>query len=256
MEFMVFNSDASELNAESKPLNLGEPSVTQTQNTNQNLAKKYIPPWETQAQDIQATKKRIAERVALKEANHKKFVRRKWRNRFILASLIYTLYWFYTPHGIFVLGDPLSVSRYRGVLKDLKTEMPAEYEMVKNHIDKINISYFIPGGNYAGNAQEGKLGSKNIILLENTFIQGPGYAHSVLVHEACHGLQFEKKLPFSLFCEKQAREHACNQMGLKVLYHFNAKPEMIEHYENITVGSTIYGNSCMREGPLKEMPAL
>jgi len=166
------------------------------------------------------------------------------------------VYWFYTPHGIFVLADPLSVSRYRGVLKDLKKEMPNEYEMVRDHIDKIKIAYFIPGGNYAGYAQEGKVGTKEITLLENTFVQGPGYAHSVLVHEACHGLQFEKKLPFSPFCEKQSREHACNQMGLKVLYQFNAKQEMIDHYENIAIGKTEYGNSCMRQGSLKEMPAL
>lgn len=253
---MVFNSDNPPPKTENNPLNLGDSTIPQQQNPSSTLGTKYVPPWETQAHNIQANKERIAQKLAAKEAHHKAFVRRKWRDRFMVASFIYIVYWFYTPHGIFVLGDPLSVGRYRGVLKDLKTTMPEEYEMVKNHIDKIKISYFIPGGNYAGYAQEGELGSKNITLLENTFIQGPGYAHSVLVHEACHGLQFEKKLPFTPFCEKQSREHACNQMSLKVLYHFDAKKEMISHYENIAVGSTVYGNSCMRKGEIKAMPAL
>ncbi len=218
--------------------------------------KEYVPPWETQAQKVRDTKEAKALRAQKREKNHQKFVRAKWRNRGILVGIIYLIYWFYTPHGIFVLGDPLSVGRYRNVLNDLRTQMPMEYEMVKNHIDKINISYFIPGGNYAGYAKEGKRGTKQITLLENTFIQGPGYAHSTLVHEACHGLQFEKKLSFIGFCNKQSREHACNQMGLKVLYKFEGNPEMIKHYESIAIGNTEYGNSCMRRGDLEFMPEL
>ena len=154
----------------------------------------------------------------------------------IWILIITGIYWFYHPHGVFVLADPLTAYRYRGVLNDLKREMPTEYEMVKNHIDKITIVYMIKNGT-AGNAHEGKHGEKIIKLLENTLIQGPGYAHSLLVHEACHGLQFEKKLPFSPFCEKQSREHACNEMGIKVLKKFNAKKSMIEYYEKISHGN-------------------
>jgi hypothetical protein len=234
--------------AKDKKITPPTPASTQQQD--------YIPPWEAQADEVKAAKERV-QRIAEKRAKgHRAAVRRKWRNRFMLFGLIYFIYWFYNPHGIFVLADPLSVSRYRGVLKDLRQEMPEEYELVKNYIDKISISYFIPGGNYAGYAKEGERGDAEIILLENTFVQGPGYAHSTLVHEACHGLQFERKLPFSPFCQNQAREHACNQMGLKVLRHFEAKPEMIRHYERIAEGSTVYGNSCWREGTLKTMPEL
>ena len=238
------------------PLNTGESPVSPQKTPTTPLVANYVPPWEARAHDIKATKEYAARKAEKRAANHKKYVRRKWRNRFMLIGLIYFIYWFYTPHGIFVLGDPLSVGRYRGVLKDLKKEMPEEYEMVKNHIDKISISYFIPGGNYAGYAQEGEVGTKKITLLENTFIQGPGYAHSTLVHEACHGLQFENNLPFSPFCQNQAREHACNQMGLKVLYQFGGDPEMIAYYEGIAEGSTVYGNSCMRNGQFKAMPEL
>jgi len=216
----------------------------------------YVPPWETQALKVKNTKEAMALREERKKRNHQKFVRAKWRNRGILVSLVFLIIWFYNPHGIFVLGDPLSVGRYRGVLKDLKKQMPEEYEMVKNHIDKIRISYFIPGGNYAGYAQESGDGSKNITLLENTFVQGPGYAHSVLVHEACHGLQFEKNLPFTGKCNKQSREHACTQMALKVLRQFDGNLEMIAHYETLSVGDTEYGNSCARRGDIEFMPAL
>jgi hypothetical protein len=45
-------------------------------------------------------------------------------------------------------------------------------------------------------------------------------------------------------------------MGLKVLYHFEGEPEMINHYENIAQGKTEYGNSCMRQGTLEKMPNL
>ncbi len=181
---------------------------------------------------------------------------RKLKKFLIWGLLLGGLYWFYHPHGIFVLGDPLSVFRYRGVLSDLKNKMPEEYALVRDHIDTIKISYIITGGNYAGFAQEGERGTKKITLLENTFIQGPGYAHSVLVHEACHGLQFEKNLPFDPFCENQAREHACNQWGIRVLKTFDGKPEMIKHYETIAEGDTVYGNSCLRNGSVKEMPDL
>ncbi len=180
---------------------------------------------------------------------------KKWKKWSVIAILCFGIYTFYHPHGIFVLGDPLSVYRYRQVLTDLKREMPPEYKMVKDHIDQISISY-IMSGNTAGTAQKGSKGSKKIRLLENTFIQGPGYAHSVLVHEACHGLQFEKNLPFEPFCQNQAREHACNIWGIKVLKIFNAKPEMIQHYETLAQGDSVYGNSCKRKGELKAMPEL
>lgn len=225
-------------------------------NRKQVLKEAYVPPWQAQADEAKAAKEKSARIALRRERNQKAMRRRKWRNRAILVGLIYFVYWFYNPHGIFVLADPLSVSRYRGVLKDLRKEMPDEYELVKNHIDTISIAYFIPGGNYAGYAKEGERGDAKITLLENTFVQGPGYAHSTLVHEACHGLQFEKELPFAPFCQNQAREHACNQWGLKVLRHFNGKPEMIAHYESIAEGSTVYGNSCFREGKLEAMPEL
>lgn len=179
----------------------------------------------------------------------------KHLGKIILVIIVSFIYWFFNPHGVFVLGDPLSVYRYRVVLNDLKNEMPAEYDLVKSNIDVISIAYFMTG-NKAGTAQEGHNGEKRIRLLENTLIQGPGYAHSTLVHEACHGLQFEKKLPFSPFCERQSREHACNQWGIRVLKKFNAKPEMIEHYERISRGKTVYGNSCERNGTLESMPEL
>jgi hypothetical protein len=240
---MATNNHKPELEKKSLPV-LGEKNT------------EYVPPWETQAQKVKDTKEAQLIRAEKKAKNHQKFVRAKWRNRGIFASIIFLIIWFYNPHGIFVLGDPLSVGRYRAVLKDLKKQMPQEHQMVKDHIDQIRISYFIPGGDYAGLAQEKNDGSKSITLLENTFIQGPGYAHSVLVHEACHGLQFEKELPFASFCDRQSREHACNQMGLKVLYEFEAKPEMIEHYESIAIGKTVYGNSCMRNGTLQAMPEI
>lgn len=128
--------------------------------------------------------------------------------------------------------------------------------MVRDYIDNITIAYFIPGEKYAGYAKEGEKGDSQITLLENTFVQGPGYAYSALVHEACHGLQFDRGLPFEPFCQNQAREHACNQMGIKVLKHFDGKPSMIQHYETIAVGDSIYGNSCYRDGLFAEMPAL
>jgi hypothetical protein len=95
---------------------------TETIVPNETLAESYIPPWEARANDIKSIKEQQAIKAARKEANHKAFVRRKWRNRFIWVAFFYFIYWFYTPHGIFVLADPLSVSRYRGVLKDLKKD--------------------------------------------------------------------------------------------------------------------------------------
>lgn len=216
----------------------------------------YSPPWaKAKAENKQASA--AAEIRAARRRTSKTRQRiRRYIRRTVCVSFMIFVYWFYNPHGIFVLGDPLSVARYRGVLSDLKRQMPAEYELVRDHIDKIKIAYIITGGNYAGYAQEGKRGDKKITLLENTFIQGPGYAHSVLVHEACHGLQFEKGLPFLPFCENQAREHACNQWGLKVLYKFKGDPETIQHYENIAIGDSVYGNSCLREGKVSRMPEL
>ncbi len=223
---------------------------------NDQTPKDYKPVWERQAESNTEAQGRIAELRARREAKRKFRGFKKLRPWLIWTAVIWAVWTFYHPHGIFVFADPLSVNRYRGVLKDLKAQMPAEYELVRDHIDKIKISYIITGGNYAGYAQEGERGTKKITLLENTFIQGPGYAHSVLVHEACHGLQFEKDLPFSPFCENQSREHACNQWGLKVLRQFEAKPDMIAHYEKIALGDSVYGNSCLREGKLKEMPKL
>ncbi len=233
-----------------KPEDKVEPSVITPQKTD------YIPPWQARANDVKDAKIRAARIAERREKGHRKYVRQQWYKRGFVASLIGLTIWFYNPHGIFVFGDPLSVGRYRSVLKDLRKNMPEEYALVKNHIDTIKINYIITGGNYAGYAQEGERGDKKITLLENTFIQGPGYAHSVLVHEACHGLQFEKDLPFSPFCENQSREHACNQWGLKVLRHFDGKPEMIAHYEGIARGNSVYGNSCLREGKLEVMPDL
>lgn len=180
---------------------------------------------------------------------------KKFKTPIIWFFILITIYGYFHPHGVFVLADPISVYRYRGVLSDLKREMPEEYELVKNHIDIIIIDYIMMGKR-AGSAREGAHGKKQIHLLENTLIQGPGYAHSILVHEACHGLQFEKNLPFSPFCENQAREHACNKWGIKVLKKFNGKPEMIAHYERISRGDSVYGNSCERNGKLKKMPEL
>ena len=216
----------------------------------------YQAPWLQAADDHQAAKQAAERRALRKEEKSRRARFKKIRRWGIIIGIIFFWHWLYTPHGIFVLADPLSVMRYRGVLSDLKTRMPAEYELVRDHIDQIKIAYIITGGNYAGYAQEGTRGSKKITLLENTFIQGPGYAHSVLVHEACHGLQFEKKLPFKPFCEQQSREHACNQWGLKVLREFKADSDMIQHYENIAIGDTVYGNSCLRQGHLKSMPDL
>lgn len=223
---------------------------------NDKIPEDYQPAWERQAQKNREAKERVAELRAERERKRQYRGLRRLRPWVIWGVIIALVWWFYHPHGIFVFADPLSVSRYRGVLKDLKREMPEEYKLVRDHIDEIKINYIITGGNYAGYAQEGERGNKKVTLLENTFVQGPGYAHSVIVHEACHGLQFEQDLPFGQFCENQAREHACNQWGLKVLRHFNAKPEMIQHYENIAIGDTIYGNSCLRDGKVESMPSL
>jgi hypothetical protein len=99
----------------------------------------------------------------------------KIKKPFIWILIISSIYGYSHPHGVFVLADPLSVYRYRGVLNDLKREMPQEYELVKNHIDTITIDYIMMG-NHAGTAREGKYDKKQV----------PGYAHSVIVHEACH----------------------------------------------------------------------
>lgn len=221
-----------------------------------SVSPQYLAPWEKQAKNVNVAQQKAAQRADAREKRNRYRSVRKLRPWLIWGGLIYGVWAFYHPHGIFVFGDPLSVGRYRGVLKDLKTEMPEEYKVVRDHIDTIKISYIITGGNYAGYAQEGDRGTKKITLLENTFIKGPGYAHSTLVHEACHGLQFEKDLPFVPFCENQSREHACNQWGLRILRHFEAKPEMIAHYESIAEGKTVYGNSCLRDGSLKVMPEL
>ena len=200
----------------------------------------------------------VRERAERKEKLRKKRPKAffyKHIGKIILIITVSFIYWFFNPHGVFVLGDPVSVYRYRIVLGDLAREMPMEYELVKSNIDVISISYLMTG-NKAGTAQEGYDGEKRIRLLENTLIQGPGYAHSILVHEACHGLQFEQQLPFSPFCERQSREHACNQWGIRVLKKFNAKPEMIAHYESISRGNSVYGNSCERDETLDEMPLL
>ena len=197
--------------------------------------------------------------IIKKENMKEKTIYQKLWNKFktplIWILIISGIYWFYHPHGVFVLADPLTTYRYREVLSDLKQKMPREYKLVKNHIDQITITYVMFGGR-AGEAREGKHGTKKIKLLENTLIQGPGYAHSILVHEACHGLQFEKNLPFSPFCENQAREHACNEWGIKVLKKFNGKPEMIKYYEGISQGDSVYGNSCERNGTFEKMPEL
>ncbi len=165
----------------------------------------------------------------------------KWLIRSLLVLLLYL---FYTPSGIFVLGDPYSVYRYRVVLDELKEKMPENYYLVRDHIDRISIKYIITGGNYAGHAHQDKRGKNIISMLENTFVQGQGYAAATLVHEACHGEQFDEKLPFEPFCENQAREHQCNEMGLEVLRKFEAPKRLIDHYEGISVGEGLYGDSC------------
>ncbi len=183
---------------------------------------------------------------------------KKSRKFVIWGAIILFIYWFYNPHGVFVLGDPLSVYHYRGVLSDLQREMPAEYDLVVKNIDQIKINYIMVGrrSGAAGMAEQTKKGTRKVVMLENTFVQGPGYAHATIVHEACHGLQYAKKLPFKPFCEHQAREHACNMWGIKVLKKFNGKPEMIKYYEDIAVGDGVYGNSCERKGVFKKMPEL
>lgn len=255
----------------SSPLNppppLGDPNepeltpppqspVPETSNLSPDVDPDYKAPWERKAEIAEESHEAAAIRAErrAKKARAGRF--RIWRKYLIWGGLIYFVWWFYHPHGIFVFADPLSAYRYREVLQDLRQEMPEEYQLVRDHIDQIKISYIITGGNYAGYAQEGDRGDKKVTLLENTFIQGPGYAHSTLVHEACHGLQFEQGLPFTPFCQNQAREHACNQWGLKVLRHFDADADMIEHYERIAEGHTVYGNSCLREGKLDKMPEL
>ena len=169
---------------------------------------------------------------------------KKWG---IWIALISFIYFFYHPAGIFVLGDPYSVYRYRKVLSQLEAKMPQNYEMVKAHIDKISISYILTGGNFAGLAHKNARGENVIRVLENTFVQGRGYTAATLVHEACHGEQFDKDLPFTPFCENQAREHECNEMGLEVLRKFEAPSHLIKYYEKISIGDGLYGDSCMKD---------
>jgi hypothetical protein len=181
---------------------------------------------------------------------------RKIKKVSIWILILSLIYWYFHPHGVFVLADPLSVYRYRVVLSDLKREMPEEYKLVRDYVEQISVAY-IMSKNHAGVAHPMENGKNKVVMLENTFVQGPGYAHSVLVHEACHGLQFAKGLPFrTSFCDHQSREHACNMWGIKVLKKFNGKPEMIKWYEGIAQGDTVYGNSCERDGTLEKMPEL
>ncbi len=179
-----------------------------------------------------------------KTNNQKNMDTDKLQKWLIRGLIILVIYIFYHPAGIFVLGDPYSVYRYRKVLNQLEDKMPDNYEMIRDNIDKISINYIITGGNYAGHAHKDSAGNNVIRVLENTFVQGKGYAAATLVHEACHGEQFNKNLPFEPFCENQKREHRCNEMGLEVLRKFEGPKRLIDYYEGISVGEGIYGDSC------------
>lgn len=125
-----------------------------------------------------------------------------WQNtRYFLAThkilfglilvflLLWSWNWYTHPANIKVRGFIWAVWKVRTSLHTLKKHEPSLYKLVKNNIDEINIDYVANPANKGGHAFM-KEWVQIVRIFRPSYLETP-YLSQLLVHEACHGHQWE-----------------------------------------------------------------